>query len=135
MSLKTVLLAVLLSSQSLLVMAGKGGGGGHPHPPQLKKCYVPNNPDPKVDDSPSILKTFQACASNSEIIFHRANYSAYTPVSLTGLSNVVVRIEGNLNLPQEIGVVQKAINETKNQPSVRFLLSFWAVVNCLLRES
>ncbi|KAH8823855.1 putative endopolygalacturonase [Flagelloscypha sp. PMI_526] len=115
----TLVVSGLLS----LVAAGKGGhddhngGGGGNHPAPRKTCYIPFHPDPKVDDSPSILSTFQKCATNSEIIFARHNYSAYTPISMTGLSNVIVHIEGNLLLPKNQTEVQVKINTTLNQPS------------------
>jgi galacturan 1,4-alpha-galacturonidase len=38
------------------------------------------------DDSPAILKAFTDCQADSVITFSQANYSAFTPVSLTGLS-------------------------------------------------
>jgi hypothetical protein len=38
------------------------------------------------DDSEFILKAFQDCMVDSVITFEKANYSAFTPISLTGLS-------------------------------------------------
>ncbi|KAL0952793.1 hypothetical protein HGRIS_007018 [Hohenbuehelia grisea] len=70
-----------------------------------------------TDDSPSILQAFQECALNSVITFDRANYSAFTPISLTGLQNVTVRLNGNLLLPNNISRVQHEINVTQNQAS------------------
>lgn len=69
------------------------------------------------DDSPAILKAFTDCQVDSTITFSQANYSAFTPVSLTGLKNVTVHINGNLLLPQNVSRVQHEINITDNQPS------------------
>jgi hypothetical protein len=38
------------------------------------------------DDSGFILQAFQDCMVDSVITFEKANYSAFTPISLTGLS-------------------------------------------------
>ena len=48
------------------------------------ECTVAHSDDGS-DDSPMILQAFQECAIDSTITFQRANYSAHTPVSLTGL--------------------------------------------------
>lgn len=72
----------MISQKSLLVglvglvFAGIGVSAGD--------CIVEHTDDGS-DDSPSILKAFQDCAIDSTITFTQANYSAYTPVSLTGL--------------------------------------------------
>ncbi|KAF8890677.1 pectin lyase fold/virulence factor [Infundibulicybe gibba] len=84
--------------------------------PKLKRCTV-KHAGHNVDDSPAILRAFKDCASDSVITFSKANYSAFTPVSLTGLRNVVVHLNGNLNLPNNISRVQHEINVTLNQPS------------------
>lgn len=49
------------------------------------ECTVTHN-DNGTDDSEHILKAFTDCATDSVITFSQANYSAWTPVSLTGLS-------------------------------------------------
>ncbi|EKM76209.1 hypothetical protein AGABI1DRAFT_131529 [Agaricus bisporus var. burnettii JB137-S8] len=69
------------------------------------------------DDSPAILKAFSDCQVDSVITFQQANYSAFTPISLTGLKNVTVHLNGNLLLPNNISRVQHEINVTNNQPS------------------
>lgn len=48
------------------------------------ECTVPHSVT--EDDSPAILKAFTDCQVDSVITFSNANYSAFTPVSLTGLS-------------------------------------------------
>jgi len=102
------------------------------------ECTVPHLGT--EDDSPTILKAFSDCRVNSVITFSQANYSAFTPISLDGLSNytvhlscfshwqtvlenVTVYLNGNLLLPQNISRVQHEINITNNQPSVRLLQS------------
>ncbi|KAG9217737.1 hypothetical protein CCMSSC00406_0003574 [Pleurotus cornucopiae] len=80
------------------------------------ECTVKHS-DNGTDDSPSILQAFQECAIDSTITFESANYSAHTPVSLTGLRNVTVFLNGNLNLPNNISQVQHEINVTQNTPS------------------
>ncbi|KAJ8502997.1 hypothetical protein ONZ45_g11243 [Pleurotus djamor] len=80
------------------------------------ECTVAHSDDGS-DDSPMILQAFQECAIDSTITFQRANYSAHTPVSLTGLRNVTVFLNGNLNLPSNMTQVQQAINATQNMPS------------------
>ncbi|KDR74055.1 hypothetical protein GALMADRAFT_212234 [Galerina marginata CBS 339.88] len=81
------------------------------------ECTVAHSGDDSTDDSSSILKAFTDCASDSVITFQQANYSAYTPVSLTNLKNVTILLNGNLNLPNNISRVQHEINVTLNQPS------------------
>ncbi|KAF9529082.1 pectin lyase fold/virulence factor [Crepidotus variabilis] len=81
------------------------------------QCLVPTNGDGETDDSPSILKAFANCATDSTVVFSAANYSVFTPISLLNLSNVTVLLNGNLNLPRNITKVQYEINVTSNQPS------------------
>jgi len=44
------------------------------------------------DDSPAILKAFTDCQVDSVVTFSQANYSVFTPISLTGLSNYAAGI-------------------------------------------
>ncbi|PFH47436.1 glycoside hydrolase family 28 protein [Amanita thiersii Skay4041] len=69
------------------------------------------------DDSPAILQAFKMCATDSMITFERANYSAYTPITLSNLKNVTIFLNGNLNLPNNITEVQQKVNTTSNRPS------------------
>lgn len=48
------------------------------------ECTVAH--DAAEDDSPAILKAFTDCQVDSTITFSKANYSVFTPISLTGLS-------------------------------------------------
>ncbi|KAL0064865.1 hypothetical protein AAF712_008118 [Marasmius tenuissimus] len=80
------------------------------------ECMVESNNNGQ-DDSEHILRAFETCKENGIIHFEQRNYSAFTPISLTGLKNVTVHLFGNLNLPNNMTAVQQAINVTKNQPS------------------
>jgi len=44
------------------------------------------------DDSPAILKAFTDCQVDSVVTFSQANYSVFTPISLTSLSNYTAGI-------------------------------------------
>jgi len=44
------------------------------------------------DDSPAILKAFTDCQVDSVVTFSQVNYSVFTPISLTGLSNYAAGI-------------------------------------------
>ncbi|KAJ6526620.1 pectin lyase fold/virulence factor [Mycena vulgaris] len=88
----------------------------HHPPPPTKHCTVKHNRN-GADDSVNILKAFMDCSTNSIITFLPANYSVYTPITLAGLNNVVIYLNGNLLLPNNITKVQHEINITTNQPS------------------
>jgi hypothetical protein len=116
--------------------------GQHHPPPPTKHCTVQKNRN-DADDSANILKAFTDCATNSIITFLPTNYSAFTPITLAGLSafnsfpadavevdhrtmldNVVIHLNGNLVLPNNITKVQQEINVTRNQPSVTSKFAF-----------
>ena len=81
-----------------------------------KQCVVEHTNN--ADDTPSIAKAFASCSKNAEIVFSKQyTYNAYTPISLTNLSHVTIRVEGNINLPNNISYVQHAINISSNLPS------------------
>ncbi|KAG6916825.1 hypothetical protein DXG01_005210 [Tephrocybe rancida] len=119
---------VLLLAVALPVSAGGGHDDSHSpshrdwphnqhHPqPHIKTCTVKHNKNGK-DDSDNILAAFKECQKDSIIEFQQVEYNAFTPVTLAGLENVLVRLNGNLNLPKDIATVQAAINVTLNQPS------------------
>ncbi|KAJ7717574.1 pectin lyase fold/virulence factor [Mycena metata] len=86
-----------------------------PHAP-TKWCTVKHNHD-GADDTANILKAFKDCATDSIITFTATNYSAYTPITLAGLDNVIIHLDGNLLLPNNLTKVQHEINITTNQPS------------------
>jgi hypothetical protein len=104
----------------------------HPRPPPTKHCTVQHNHN-GADDSANILKAFKDCATDSVITFLPANYSAFTPITLAGLStfslppltqtltrvdNVVIHLNGNLLLPNNITKIQQEMNVTTNPPNV-----------------
>ncbi|KAJ7794678.1 pectin lyase fold/virulence factor [Mycena olivaceomarginata] len=93
-------------------------GQHHPSLPR-KHCTVQHNHN-GADNSAHILKAFKDCATDSVITFLPANYSAYTPITLAGLNNVVIHLNGNLLLPNNITKVQQEISVTTNQPNVCF---------------
>ncbi|KAJ7269125.1 pectin lyase fold/virulence factor [Mycena rebaudengoi] len=62
--------------------------GQHPPPLPRKHCTVQHNHN-GADDSAHILKASKDCATDSVITFLPANYSAYTPITLAGLSSNV----------------------------------------------
>ncbi|KAJ7859017.1 pectin lyase fold/virulence factor [Mycena olivaceomarginata] len=90
-------------------------GQHHPSLPR-KHCTVQHNHN-GADNSAHILKAFKDCATDSVITFLPANYSAYTPITLAGLNNVVIHLNGNLLLPNNITKVQQEISVTTNQPN------------------
>ncbi|KAJ6615428.1 pectin lyase fold/virulence factor [Mycena sp. CBHHK59/15] len=90
-------------------------GWRHPGPP-TKHCTVQHNRN-GADDTSNILKAFKECSTDSVITFLPANYSAYTPITLAGLDNVIIRLNGNLLLPNNMTKVQNEITVTTNQPS------------------
>ncbi|KAJ7229494.1 pectin lyase fold/virulence factor [Mycena rebaudengoi] len=90
--------------------------GQHPPPLPRKHCTVQHNHN-GADDSPHILKAFKDCATDSVITFLPANYSAYTPITLAGLKNVVIHLNGYLLLPNNITKVQQEMSVTTNQPN------------------
>ncbi|KAJ7200260.1 pectin lyase fold/virulence factor [Mycena rebaudengoi] len=93
--------------------------GQHPPPLPRKHCTVQHNHN-GADDSAHILKASKDCATDSVITFLPANYSAYTPITLAGLNNVVIHLNRNLLLPNNITKVQQEMSVTTNQPNVCF---------------
>lgn len=104
---------VLVAAAVGTVAAGGSKGG----PPKKKTCKVPYAGKNK-DNSPAILDTFTKCSTNAIIEFEEPyTYHAWTPMSWVGLSNVDIKLNGNLDLPSDIATVQQKINATSNQPS------------------
>ncbi|KAG8874663.1 hypothetical protein FRB97_005743 [Tulasnella sp. 331] len=64
------------------------------------------------DDSPAFFIASKACAKDATIVFSEGvDYNIFTPINAT-LSNVDIRILGNLHLPQNITQVQLLVNTT-----------------------
>lgn len=75
-----------------------------------KRCIIPSS-NGTTDDSPAVAQAFCQCASNSVIEFQRGvDYYANTPISATNLSNVEIRMNGNIHLPRNITAVQEIVN-------------------------
>jgi hypothetical protein len=72
-------MAPFLSLLSLLVLFGATSSA------LAKRCEVQHGDD-SSDDSPAILKAFQSCNTDSEIVFTSGvNYNAWTPMSWNNL--------------------------------------------------
>lgn len=62
------------------------------------------------DSSPAILAVFKSCSSNAVIVFKEgADYNIFTPIVFPVLTNVEIRMGGNLHLPKDIPTVQKLV--------------------------
>ena len=60
-----------------------------------------------ADDSEAIAQAFVDCSSDAVITFSEGvDYNVFEPIVATNLSNVEIRVEGNLHLPQNISYVQ-----------------------------
>ncbi|KAJ7088557.1 pectin lyase fold/virulence factor [Mycena crocata] len=112
----TLCLAALLDLLGPFTAASKSSAGGHHPTPPTKHCTVKHNHN-GADDSANILQAFKDCSTNSIITFAPANYSAYTPITLAKLDNVIIHLNGNLLLPNNMSKVQHEINITTNQRS------------------
>jgi hypothetical protein len=82
----TAFLALLCATQAASKSIATGEHHNqHPRPPPTKHCTVQHNHN-GADDSANILKAFKDCATDSVITFLPTNYSAFTPITLAGLS-------------------------------------------------
>ena len=83
-----------------------------------KRCIIPSS-NGTTDDSPAVAQAFCQCASNSVIEFQRGvDYYANTPISATNLSNVEIRMNGNIHLPRNITAVQEIVNGSTSSENV-----------------
>ncbi|KAH6895216.1 polygalacturonase [Thelonectria olida] len=74
-----------------------------------KTCIVPTTNGTK-SDAAAIQKVFAQCAEDSTILFQKGyDYNVFEPITATNLSNVVISVQGNLNLPQNISYVQEIV--------------------------
>ncbi|KAH7017778.1 polygalacturonase [Ilyonectria destructans] len=74
-----------------------------------KTCIVPAS-NSTTSDAAVIREVFARCAEDSTILFQKGvEYNVFEPISATNLSNVVISVQGNLNLPQDIPAVQKIV--------------------------
>ncbi|KAL5365719.1 putative exopolygalacturonase C [Aspergillus floccosus] len=73
------------------------------------RCIVPSS-NGTSDDSPAIAKVFAQCATDSVIVFQEGvDYNVFQPIKAKNLSNVEIRMHGNLHLPQNISAVQEIV--------------------------
>lgn len=82
-------------------------------PPRSQTCVIPSqyqSSQGTADDTPAIARAFAQCATDATIIFqHGVDYNLFSPLSATNLSNVEIRMHGNLHLPQDIPTVQAIV--------------------------
>lgn len=111
LSKPTFLALSLLFQQALSLPPSNDENGTHRS--RSKKCVIPSqyrSSHGTADDTPAIARAFAQCATDSTIIFqHGVNYNLFTPLSATNLSNVEIRMHGNLHLPQDIPTVQAIV--------------------------
>lgn len=81
-----------------------------------KTCQVPSkysSSNGTANDSPAITQAFAKCGNNGVIAFAEGvDYNVLTPISATNLSNVEIRMYGNLNLPRNVSYVRELYNAT-----------------------
>ncbi|KAJ5549210.1 exopolygalacturonase C [Penicillium frequentans] len=78
------------------------------------RCVIPSS-NGTANDSPAVAQAFAKCASDSVIVFQDGvDYNIFTPIAATNLSNVEIKMSGNLHLPQNITEVQRIVNGTSS---------------------
>lgn len=66
---------------------------------------VPHTPG--QDDTPALLAALPSYSTNATILFKEGiTYNIFTPVKFPLLTNVEVRIEGNLTYPTDVAYIQ-----------------------------
>lgn len=82
----------------------------------LKTCVVPSKSkcsNGTISDAPAIAKAFAECSKDAVIEFQEGvDYNVFAPIKATNLSNVVISLKGNWNLPQDIPAVQSYVADT-----------------------
>lgn len=73
-------------------------------------CTVPSKyaaSNGTADDSPAIQQALATCSQDAVIRFTLGtDYNVLTPISATNLSNVEIRMEGNMHLPTNVTYIQ-----------------------------
>ena len=81
-----------------------------------KHCVVPSKyaaSNATADDSPAISAAFKQCSDHGTVTFSEGvNYNVFTPLVATDLDQVIIRMNGNLHLPQNITYMQELYNQT-----------------------
>ncbi|KAH1488511.1 hypothetical protein LV164_002773 [Aspergillus fumigatus] len=89
------------------------GAPNQPIQARSRKCVIPSSyasSHGTADDSPAVASAFAQCAENSVIVFQEGvDYNIFHPIKATNLSNVEIRVLGNLHLPQDITAVQNIV--------------------------
>jgi hypothetical protein len=87
----------------------------HPnHPHRSKVCTIASSyksSNGTYNDAPAVAEAFASCARDAVIVFSEGvDYNIFTPISAKNLSNVEIRMEGNIHLPKNITYVQNIVN-------------------------
>lgn len=70
-----------------------------------KTFVVPHVPG--QDDTPGLAAVLSNYSTNATILFQKGiTYNIFTPIKFPKLTNVEVRIEGNLTYPSDIATIQ-----------------------------
>lgn len=65
---------------------------------QSKVCTVTPSLNSSIDDAPAILKAFSDCGQGGTVAFENHTYFVNTVMNTTGLKNVVVDLQGTLEV-------------------------------------
>ncbi|KAH8921542.1 glycoside hydrolase family 28 protein [Atractiella rhizophila] len=77
-----------------------------------RTCVVQQLHGRQGDDTDAVIAAFQQCSQNARVVFKEGiTYNAYRPVQITGLNNVEVEINGNIQLPTNISYIQNLVAE------------------------
>ncbi|CAG7850819.1 Probable exopolygalacturonase C; AltName: Full=Galacturan 1,4-alpha-galacturonidase C; AltName: Full=Poly(1,4-alpha-D-galacturonide)galacturonohydrolase C; Flags: Precursor [Serendipita indica DSM 11827] len=114
LALSLLVVDSVAADQSWQSSLWKGSYGGYPY--YSKTCVVPHKDG--QDDSPEIVKVFQQCNKNAQIVFKEGvDYNMWSPMSWVNLSGVTISLNGNLHLPNNITAVQQKVATNPNPPS------------------
>lgn len=79
----------------------------------LRTCVVPamcKCSGGDVSDAAVISDVFARCSQDSIIEFSESvDYNVFSPIEATNLSNVVISLKGNWNLPQNVSAIQELV--------------------------
>ncbi|KAJ3378281.1 hypothetical protein HDU84_007699 [Entophlyctis sp. JEL0112] len=82
-------------------------------------CIVDKAAGIDADDTPNIVKAFDACKANATVIFSEGvTYNTYTPFQVTGLSNVKIEINGNIQLSSNLTYVEQQVKKLTTATSL-----------------
>ncbi|ROW07294.1 hypothetical protein VMCG_03698 [Cytospora schulzeri] len=100
----------MLFSALLFILLAKGALASN----VTTTCVVPSNYETSsgtASDSDAIAAAFAECSENAIIEFSEGvDYNVFEPIKVTNLSNVVISLKGNWNLPQNISYVQDLVD-------------------------